>query len=396
MKRRAKILLPIVVLLFGAGLAAAIVNLRPRVERREVPAPAPLVRAVTVEPQDLLLSIRSQGTIVPGVESVLAAQVAGKIDWVSPQFAVGGQFRRGTVLARIEDSDYRLALSRAEAEVARAQTRLDLELAEADQALRDWQELGRGEPTALTLREPQTAEARASLQAAEASVEQARIQLSRTRIAAPYNGRLRRKLVDLGQFVAPGTPLIEIFSTEYAEIELPVAKRDLEFLRFDLADPSVSDPTTVELSGELGGTRHTWSAKLVRAGGEFDPRTRMLSLFARIKDPFAKRAGAESAALPMGLFVDAEIEGKTIPGAVLLPRSALRDRDRLLVIDEESRLRFRDVEVVRLDREDIVIGSGIEAGERVCVSPLETVVDGMTVRIAEPESAGESPDRELL
>ena len=394
MKKYAKILLPVVVLLSGAAIAAALVNLRPAVERREVVIPPPLVRVVTVAPSDVELTVEAQGTVSPGVESVLVAQVPGRIEWVSEQFADGGLFRRGATLLRLEDSDQKLAVSRAEAQLARARTALELQEAEAEQARRDWEDLGRGEPTALTLRQPQLAQARAELEGAEAGLEQARLDLARTRIAAPYEGRIRATRVDVGQYVTPGTPLAELFSTEYAEIRLPVTKDELGFLELDLSTASQSAATPVELSGELAGSVNTWSATIVRAAGELDPQTRMLPLWARIDDPYGRRG--KRTPLPMGLYVDATIRGRTVNGAVVLPRSALRGESRVLVVDGEERLRYRTVEVARVERDEVVIGGGLDAGERVCVSPLETVVDGMSVRTVTVDPAPEAAEGDLL
>lgn len=394
MNRTTKILVPIVVLLFGAAIAAALVKLRPAVERTEVVVPPPLVRVVTVEPRDLELTVRAQGTVMPGVESVLAAQVPGRVEWVAEQFADGGLFRRGQQLVRLEDRDQRLALSRAEATLARARTALELQQAEAEQAREDWNDLGRGEPTALALRQPQLAQARAELEGAEAGLEQARLDLERTRITAPFDGRIRGARVDVGQYVGRGTPLAEIFSTEYAEIRLPVTKDDLGFLELDLATASQGAATPVELAGELAGSVHTWPARIVRAAGELDPKTRMLPLWARIDDPFGRDTGRVP--LPMGLYVDAAIRGKTVTGAVVLPRSALRGDSEILVVDGDERLRFRTVEISRVERDHVVIGAGLDAGERVCVSPLEIVVDGMSVRTVLDEAPVSTARTELL
>ncbi len=322
------------------------------------------------------------------------AQVAGRVEWVSPQFADGGLFRRGATLLRLEDADQKLAVSRAEAELARARTALELQEAEAEQARRDWEELGRGEPTSLTLRLPQLAQARAELEGAEAGLEQARLNLARTRIAAPYDGRIRATRVDVGQYVGPGTPLAEIFSTEYAEIRLPVTNDDLGYLDLNLARAGQGKPTPVELSGELAGSTYSWPARIVRAAGELDAKTRMLPLWARIDDPFGRDGGGVP--LPMGLYVDAAIRGRTVAGAVALPRAALRGASEVLVVDGEERLRYRTVEVVRVERDEVVIGGGLDPGERVCVSPLETVVDGMSVRVVEETPAPAERQGELL
>lgn len=402
-----RLLLPHAVLAAGVVIALLLIRLRPEVERREAPVQPPLVRTVTAEPADHRLDVESQGTAAPRTESTLVAQVAGRIVDVAPSFADGGFFRRGEVLVEIDPRDYRLALEEARAAVAQAETGLALAEAEAELAREEWRDLGRGEPTALAAREPQLAEARAAVQAARAAVERAELQLSRTRVEAPYDGRVRTRQVGVGQYVGPGTPLAAVFATDYAEVRLPVPQAELGFLGIDLGAPGDGDGGSggggdeagpaVALSGSIGGDPHTWRGRIVRTAGSIDPRTRMLDLFARVDDPFQRRRGrgadeGDGAAppLPMGLFLEAEIAGRVAPGVFVLPRAALRDGDRVLVVDADDRLRFRDVTVLRTEGERAVISEGLAAGDRVTVSPLATVTDGMKVRTvddgAEPAS----------
>ena len=392
MKRRAKLLLPLLVLAAGAAIAAVIIKSKPRVERRPAAAPAPLVRVVEVRLRQVPLNVRAQGTVEPSTQATLVAQVAGRIDRVARQFAAGAFFRRGETLLWIEDADYRLAVAQAEAAVAQASVGLEREEAEAELALREWAELGQGQASPLTRREPQLAQARATLAAAEAALEQARLNLSRTRVEAPYDGRVRARRADVGQFVAPGTPLATVFSTATAEVRVPVPREDLAFLGLDLGRGDYGDEgPEVRLTGAAAAGEQSWSGRVVRTDGGFDPRTRMLGLYVEVDDPFARRGGG-GAVLPMGLFVEAEIRGRLADGVAVLPRSALRDGDRVLVA-EEGRLRFRPVEVVRTLSDEVVIGGGLEAGELVCVSNLETVVDGMRVRSVREDAPLETDEQ---
>ena len=379
MKRRAKLLLPILVLAAGVAVTAAIIKARPEVDRQPAAAPAPLVRVVEVRLGELPLNVYAQGTVEPRSEATLVAQVGGRIERVARQFAAGAFFRRGQTLVWIEDADYRLAVAQAEAAVAQTRVGLEREKAEAALALAEWAELGEGEASPLTRREPQLAQARAALAASEASLEQARLNLTRTRVQAPYDGRVRGKQADIGQFVAPGTPLATVYSTDVAEIRVPVQRHELAFLDLDLGRGDFGDQgPVVHLSGDAGGGRQSWSGRVVRADGGFDPRTRMLGLYVEVADPFGRQS-AGGDVLPMGLFVEAEIQGRVAEEVAVLPRAALRDGGRVLVATDD-RLLYRSVEVVRTLSDEVVIGGGLEAGELVCVSNLETVVDGMRIR----------------
>ena len=383
MTRKVKIFLPIAVLLIGAAVAVAIVKAKPTVDRQEAAALPPLVRVMEAQPQRLDLVVRSQGTVRPLVDSTVVAQVAGRIDWVSPAFAEGGFFSKGDKLVQIDRRDYELAVSQADARVAQAQVRLQLEEAEAALAREEWLELGSGDGSPLALREPQLAEARAAIQAAEAALEKARLDLERTSIRAQFDGRIRSKQVDLGQFINRGTPVANVHSTNAAEIRLPVPKDELIFVGLDpslrLHSGNDRGPEVV-LRAKIGRADFAWSAVIVRTGSEFDPRTRMLPLFARVEDPLRRQPGAAGPALPMGLFVDAEIEGIELADVFALPRSAVREGSQVLVVDEESRLRIRDVEIIRAERERVLIQSGLAANDLVCISQIEIVVDGMQVR----------------
>jgi RND family efflux transporter MFP subunit len=397
MKNRAKIFLPILALLTGLGVVGGLIVTRPKLERTEVAARAPLVRVIQAQYSELVLTVKSQGTVRPRIESSLVAQVDGRIDWVSPAFADGGFFKKNQDLVRIEDRDFLLAVSQAEAQVAQAIVQSQREQAEADLAQEEWADLGDGAPSALALRVPQLAEARARVQAAEATLEKANLDLERTRIRASFDGRIQSTLVDLGQYVGRGVSLARVYSTDAAEVRLPVAKDQLGYLDLgtglNLQEASGGGPAVV-LSGTIGDTSYSWPGRIVRTGSEFDAKTRMLPLFARVDDPLGKARDTAGAPLPIGMFVDAEIEGKRLGKALLIPREALRPGNQVLVVDADSRLRFRDVQLFRVDRDVAVLTSGLSDGELVCTSNVDTAIDGMKVRtIEEPALLQTDPDR---
>lgn len=373
-----RVLLPLAIAAGGALIAALIFTSRKTVERQDGGVSAPLVRVQAVELRDIPLVVRGHGSASPAIDTTLVAQVAGRIARVGSKFADGASFRRGDVLLEIERRDYELNVAQADANVAQARVRLDRERAEAELARQEWQDLGLGEAVPLATRAPQLAEAEAGLDAAEASLEMARLSLSRTSIHAPFDGQLRSKLVDLGQYVAPGSPVADVFSTRYAEVALPVAQDDLAFLDIDWTNTQPGP--SVEFRGVVAGAEHAWSGRVVRVSNEIDSKTRMMTLHTKIEQRMS--AGADrSLPLPMGTFLEAAIAGRTAEGIVVLPRSVLREGDRVLVVDADSRLRFRTVEVLRLQDEEALITAGLEADELVCISAIEAPVDGMKVRV---------------
>ncbi len=379
MNRLLKISLPIAVLAAGAGGAATLILNRPVAQTRIPEAVPPLVEVLPVELREVRAQVHSQGTVRSPTQSVLAAEVPGRIVEVSPKFAEGGVVEAGEWIARVDRSDYARAVVQARAALEQAGVRLAREEAEAEVARREWQELHPElPPSPLAARELQVAEARAAVEAARAALEEAEANLARTEILAPYRARIRRKLADLGQFVARGQAVAEIFGVDRAEVPLPVADAELRFLdlRLDARGHAVRSGPEVILRNEFAGAHRQWRGVIERIEGEVDPKTRMLHLIAVVEHPL------EGAPLLPGTFVDATISGRTLRDVVVLPRAALRGANRVWVVDGDDRLRMREVEVVRAGRDEVWIRSGLERGERVCVTPLEAVADGMRVRTA--------------
>jgi RND family efflux transporter MFP subunit len=395
-ENKLKVILPFVILLAGGLITVAMVKSRAPVPTRPVVEYAPLVRVVEAQPEALRLTVNTQGTVNARTETNLVAQVAGTIVQVSSGFASGGFFEKGDVLLKIDDSDYRVAVATAEGAVAQAKVRLETEEAQAKVAREEWERLGTGEESPLATRELQLQEARAALAAAEAVLDKARRDLSRTRISAPFAGRIRAKLADLGEYVAPGVPVASVYSVDVAEVRLPVPDADLAYLDLpvDYRGAAAEEPgPEVVLHADFAGQRHSWQGRIVRVEGEIDPVSRMVHVVAQVEDPYGRHGGGDSLPLAVGMFVEAEIMGRLVENAIVVPRTALRG-DRVLVADDEDRLRFRDVDVLRADRGTAVIVGGLNAGERVCVSTLEAVSDGMKVRTAGEERTGrEEPDK---
>lgn len=384
-ERRLKFILPIVILAVGFLVTFAMLKSRAPVKTRPPSEYAPLVRVLTAEATSHRFTVRTQGTVAPRTETSLVPEVSGRIIDVSPSFASGGFFEKGDVLLSIDARDYELAVITARSQVAQAKVRLETEEAQARVAREEWKELGNGQESPLATRELQVQEARAALQAAQAALERAERNLERTRIRAPFAGRIRKENADIGQYVTAGVPIATIYAVDYVEVRLPIPDGDLAFLDLPIdyrGNPSIAEGPEVHLYADFAGQRHMWTGRIVRVEGEIDPVSRMVHVVAQVNDPYGKEKMKDRPPLAVGIFVEAEILGYEVEGALVVPRAALRRDNRMLIVDEESRLRFRDVEVLRADREFAVIGDGIIPGERICISPLEAVTDGMKVRMA--------------
>ena len=394
-----KVLIPVAILAVGVLGTKLLVDARPEPKKEQPQFPPPLVRVIPVHPGDHLLHVQAQGAVVPRTETALIPEVAGRVVEVSPNFASGGFFSRGDVLLRIDPVNYELAVTQAKSQVAQAKLAVAREEAEAEVARREWRDLGNGEASALARRDLQVEQARSALEAAEAALRRAERDLERTRLRAPYDGRVRSKVVDVGQYVAPGTPVGRVYAIDYAEVRLPIPSDEMEYLdlpmNFDgTAKGDVGPP--VMLRASFAGETRTWQARVVRVEGEIDPQTRMVHVVARVDDPYGRDRRHEGRPpLAIGLFVDAEIEGRTAHGVIPVPREAVRDDGRIMVVDEDDRLRLRDVDILRAERDQVFVSSGLQAGERVCLSNLAVVVDGMKVRTTRDGVIEDSDTRDL-
>lgn len=383
-----KIVLPVVIVVGSLLVLAVLVMSRPKVETRAPAAPPPLVRVMAADTDTVQLAVYSQGAVIPRTESVLSAEIAGQVVYVSPAFASGGFFEKGNLLVQLDQREAELAVIRAAADTARDATALQIEEEEARVAIQEWRALGNGTPNPLVSRQPQLAQARARLEASRAALRQAELNLERTEIRAPYAGRVRQKLVDVGQFVNRGNQIAIIYAVDYAEVRLPVPDEQLAYFEAPLhfrGERSSTGGPDVVLHADFAGKRHQWTGKLVRMEGEIDPQTRMATAVARVPNPYGRGADAERPPLSVGMFVEAEISGYRFDDVMVIPRAAMRGYDQVMVVDAEDRLRFRTVDVLRLEPNRAIIKGGIKEGERICLSALDTPVDGMMVRIFQEE-----------
>ncbi|MFC2164684.1 efflux RND transporter periplasmic adaptor subunit [Acidobacteriota bacterium] len=399
MNKKIKFILPIFIVFLGIIGAMIMIMSRPKIERKDVSFLPPLVRSQTIERHSYQIKVKSQGTVSPRTESELVSQVKGEVISVSPQFAAGGFFRKGDVLVTIDPRDYEFAMALLKDEVAQSKLRLAQEEGEARIAREEWEKLGgREEANPLVLREPQLAQAKAAVEVAEAALNQAKLNLTRAKIKAPYDGRVRSKNVDLGEYVSPGVPLATIYAVDFAEVRLPIPDEEMAYLDccIDFRSQNPEPPNLdVELTVNYGGQNYRWSGKIIRVEGEIDPLSRMITLVAQVKDPYGRGEVSDRPPFAVGLFVEAEIQGRNVDDVAVIPRSALRGTDSVLVIDTDSRIHFRKVEVLKKDSETVIITSGLATGEKICLSPLEMVVEGMAIREMEESNSESSSQTEM-
>jgi len=389
-----KLLLPLAILGVGVVGVVLLVATRQAPETRKPPEAAPLVRVVEVRPEDWRYVVRTQGTVAPRTQSELIAQVSGEVVWVSPDLVSGGFFDAGDPLVRIDRGDTEVARQTARAVVARTRSEFDRALTERGRQ-RKLEAEGVASQARIDDAENAYRVAEASLAEARARLALTERDLARTELHAPFEGRVRSESVDVGQVANAGQRIATLYAVDWAEVRLPIPDRELHFVEIPLGAQARDENgreaagPEVRLHAEFAGRAHTWTGRVVRTEGEIDPRSRMVNVVARVEDPYNRHAASDRPPLAVGLFVEAEILGRTASGVSVLPRAALRPGDPMdpdapdavYVVDAEGRLRIRTVEVLRSERERVVIAAGLAPGERVAISPLPFVVDGMSVRV---------------
>ncbi len=349
-------------------------------EKKAPKIPLPIVRTITVTNAPMQIIITGQGTVSPVNEIQMVPQVSGRVVGISPDLVNGGMFTKGEILLSIEPTDYEIAVTASKARVKEAESSFAQVTQDAAAAIAEWKSMNPDEdPPPLVAKKPQTASALAKLEAERANLKKAELNLARTRIMAPFNGRVASENVDTGQYVTPGQSMAVLYGTDTAQIVVPLEDQDLFW--FD-----VPGFTTDTLSGALAdvkavvaGREVTWQGRVVRSEGRINNLSRMHNIVILVDTPYASFPP-----LAAGQFVEVRIHGKHIEHAAVIPRSAVHDGNIVWMIDmEKNRLLFRKIDIARTNHTGVVVQNGLDNGARIVISPLKVVSDGMKVRVME-------------
>ena len=373
---------PLFILILFIVAAQVLISTKEAPEQKADEAPIPIVDVMEVQQQTVSLNLPSYGVVSPKYKTQLVTEVQGRMLNISNKFVAGGVVKKGEELAVIEPSDYEADLMQAQASLAQAKAALEEEQAKGEVAKNDWKGYDGGIPPELGLRLPQLKQEQANVKFQQAALARAERNLERTIIRAPFDGIIKARNVDLGQYVTLGTNLGELYDTRVAEIRLPLSNNDLAYLE------SVDNPATeVTLSADLAGKVVTWTGKIIRSEGVIDAENRMVYLVAEVKDPYLRSAKIEGQ-LPLkyGSFVTAIIKGRTVDGIVKLPRHLVR-HGKVTLITDASSVEVREVNIVRTDLENVYIKDSLASGERISVTNLSNPEDGQLVKILGDDSS---------
>ena len=342
----------------------------------EAPAPDVIVEILT--PKDFQVQISSNGTTTPLTQTVLTAEVGGEVIYRSKKFSEGSSVIEGEILAKIDDTDLQLQYKNALLQLANAEVQYSLQLAEADVAKEAWEKIGNGVASDLTLKKPQLKQAVALLEVAKAQVSSAEKKLNKTEIVAPYAGRIQNVNIDLGTTIIPGQPVGALYTSSEIEITLAVKDNDLQFLSIPMdgrkLDPS--EQALVQIKSFYKGKNQTWIGRLERVDGVIDPVTRMINLIAVFKNDFIE---TDKPNLPIGLFVEAQIDGIILKDIFSIPVNAISENNEVYIVNNENELVLRQLSLLKKYSDFVIVKDGLKAGERVVISKLSSASNGIKV-----------------
>ena len=366
------VILPLVILVGVVVLVKVMTSSKPKAFNRKPPETVETVEISPVQYQDYQVFIDSYGNIEASTSSQLVAQVSGQVISVADNFKTGLPIQKGQELLKVDARDYQI-----EVRIAGAQLALNEEKARAEQALKDWKKINPNKKAnALVLREPQLASARASLEAATARLEKAKLALSRATVTAPYDGYIIQRLVSVGELINTNTPVATIFSSDSLEARLPVPSNKVQFLK----SPN-KKPAQVKLEADFAGQTESWIVPVDRSDSVIDEETRQWYVTAKLPSDFL----TVNPKVKVGQFVSAEIEGELLEGVVVVPSTILTADDQIFVYREGAVYR-RDIRILWQDEQSTVIDPygaepNLEEGEQLVISRLSFVADGAKARL---------------
>ena len=381
-----RIVLPIAILIGCFLISGYLIRNPTTVEEAAIEIIPVSVRVAEVNLESVDLVVGSQGKVQAAQTASLSAPVAGPVEWISSSMEAGGYVEGGQALLRLEAADFETALERSRANLQQAQAEAEF----ADTELARMRELA--EQRLASDSQLQDAQRRANVNKArlidaQASYDQAQLDLDRTEIRAPFNAVIQSRDVELGQYVNRAQSVALLYGADEVEVRVPLAIRQLGFLNVPLGqrgEISEEHAPDVLLTGMYGGQKYNWPGKLVRIEASIDPSSNTVQTIIRVSQPSTDTEqdenGLRTIPLPIGLYVEADIQGRTVENIISLPRSVIRNNNQVLIVDAENKMYYREVEIFRLEEQQVLISSGILPGERICISPIQAVVDGMAVQ----------------
>ncbi len=390
-----RIIFPIIAIVVGLFVARALIKNRPKPKKKTPTVSAPWVQIETVSKKDQKITIEALGLVRPARSLVLQPEVMGRIIDASENLTLGGHVVEGEELLRIDARDYRLAVQQQRANVSRAQTQYQVEKGRKVVAEHEW-ELMTNKPKVnvagrdLALRKPQIRSARADLESARSALKRVQLSVDKTVITAPFNGVIQKENLEIGQLVSPQTPVATIIGTDNFWVQTSVPIGHISAIDIPAADSSVEGSRVRIIQEKSKAKSIVRTGRVIRLLSDLDPRARLARLLVDVAKPLSTEPG--QLPLLIGSTVHLEIEGKTIPNAMKIPRSAVHNGNQVWRVDSDQKLRIQTIDITWRSREYVFVVGGLPDPADLIVSRLSFAVDGMPVRLMKTPAPSSSQE----
>lgn len=388
-----KTILSILVLMLAAGVSFWLYGHKPQTKKIKPQRPVPVVRTVAVQISSEPVLFEASGTVIPARRVQLLSEVEGRIIEQNPELVPGGIIAEGDLVIQIDPLDYTLQVSERQAEVATAQYELEVEEGRQIIARQEWQLLERellGDKVSktLALREPHLRNSRARLEAAESRLATAKLAEKRTTIQAPFTGLVLEEFVEKGQFVGRQTAIATLVATDQFWVRVSVPLSLLDRIRFPDKSEGAGSPALIILEKGYGGKPTVREGTLFKLLADLDPKGRMARILVTVQDPLdlqkLKTIGdkneKEGGKILLDSYVKVRIDAGVLDGVYVIPREALREGDRLWLVNGKGLLDIREVTVLWRRVDEVLVDTHLEPDERIVVSRLQSPVPGMVLR----------------
>lgn len=383
-----RVILPLVIIIIGGLFTVYLLKTSPKSKRQPPLRQARLVEVVSIEPSDVPIKINAMGTVIAAQEVDLKSQVSGKIMELSPELIRGGIFEKNQMLMKIEPDDYELLVEQRESDVAAAETNLKLEYgnqAVAEQEYKLLEGVVSENDKELVLRKPQLISSLSSLQAVKARLQQAKIDLERTNIVAPFNSIVKNKYIDLGAMVSQSTTLVTLTGTDEYWVEVMVPVNQLKWIEVPRQNNDAGSAARIYNSSAWGNETYR-TGSVIRLSPDIETRGQMAKLLVSVKDPLSLNTKIVGNELLLGSYVRVEIQGQTVKSAHVLDRGLLHDGDNIWLLTSDNTLDIKPVDVIYRGENEVVIYDRISSSDKIITTDLAAPVEGMSLRLRSKET----------
>ncbi len=374
LKKHLKIILPIALIVGAVGISAILIKTAPKAEKKRPQKQAALVDTIALKAGTETVVLKLTGTVIPAEEITLRARVSGEVVKIHPEFMEGGLLQKGDAILNIDPVDFELALAQSESALQRATFEHKLELGRQDVARREWELLGFGDDASesekeLALRVPHLAASRAALEAAKATVEKSKLNLSRTTLRAAFNAVVLSRNVNIGSQASQQDVLATLAGTDRYWVQASVPADRL---------PWITIPGSVAtLHTSSGATRE---GLVIKRLGNLEEKGRMARILIAVDDPLCLTSeNPECTPLLLGQYVRVDVQGRELEQVYSIPRSALHENRLVWIAAPNSTLELREVDVRWRAEKSVLVSGNLSDGERLITTELTTPMQGLTL-----------------